>query len=152
MRILLLKSVEHLGPRGDVREVADGYARNYLIPRKLATPATAGLEAHAQRLQRTESKHRQQEHVELKRQVETLGQISCTLVRKAGDDQKLFGSVTSADVADALKTQGLAVDKRQINLQEPIKSLGVFTVLVRLSAEHKANVKVWIVSDQEKAG
>lgn len=152
MRVLLLKAVEHLGPCGDVRDVSDGYARNYLIPRQLATPATERTEAQAQRLQQAESKRREQGHVELDRQVETLGQISCTLVRKAADDRKLFGSVTSADVADALKTQGFAVDKRQIKLDEPIKTLGVFTVSVRLSAEHQASVKVWIVSDQEKAG
>jgi large subunit ribosomal protein L9 len=152
MRVLLLKNVEHVGPRGDMVEVSDGYARNYLIPRKLATLATSGVTAFAERLKKAETSRREQEGAQLKEFAERLSAASCTLVRKSGEDGKLFGSVTPADVAAALGTQGFEVDRRKIEMGEPIKSLGVYTVSARLSAEHVASVKVWVVREAEKAG
>ncbi len=147
MKLVLLKPVEHLGAQGAQVDVPDGYARNFLIPRKLATPATKGMMAYANRLQAGEAKRREQEEVRLKELIEKLASVSCTVTRKASEDDKLFGSVTSADLAEVFRAQGFAIDKRQIGLEEPIKSLGVFTVPVRLSPAHETNVKVWVVRD-----
>lgn len=151
MKILLLKRVENLGHRGDLLDVSSGYARNFLIPRKLATVATEGVEAYAGRLRQDEAKRRELENAQLKEAAEKLSGASCTISRKAGQDEKLFGSVTSSDVADALNEQGFSVDRRKVILREPIKSLGVFTVPVRLSPDHEAQVKVWVVREAEKA-
>lgn len=151
MKVLLLQRVENLGFRGDLKNVSDGYARNFLIPRKLATPATEGVEAYAQRLREDEEKRRVIENAQLAETKDKLAAVSCTISRKAGDDEKLFGSVTSADVADALNRQGFSIEKRKVVLDEPIKALGVFTVKVRLSPEHEADVKVWVVREPEKA-
>jgi len=150
MKVLLLKRVENLGHRGDMTEVSDGYARNFLIPRKLATPATEGVEAYAARLRQDEDERRQLEEAQLKTAAEKLAEVSCTISRKAGTDEKLFGSVASADVADALNKQGFSIDKRKIVLEEPIKTLGVFTVPVKLSPDHEASVKIWVVREAEK--
>ncbi len=151
MKILLLERVENLGYRGDMMNVADGYARNFLIPRKLATPATAGVEAYAQRLRKGAEKLRQLENAQFGELKEKLAEVSCTISRKAGDDEKLFGSVTAGDVADALSFQGFSVEKRKVVLGDPIKALGVFTVKIKLSPDHEVDLKVWVVREVEKS-
>jgi large subunit ribosomal protein L9 len=150
MRVLLLKEVESLGVRGELVQVADGFARNYLLPRKLAVPATAGVEAQASRMKAAEDKKREAKLAELKALADKLSGVSCTLARKAGPDEKLFGSVAAADIAAALAAQGLPVDRRQVQLAEHLKTLGVFTVPVKLAPEITAQVKVWIVREGEK--
>ena len=147
MRVLLLKEVEHLGTRGKLVNVKDGFARNYLFPRKLATAATTGAEAYAARLEAVELKHQAEENAKMKILADKLGGVSCSLPRKAGDDEKLFGSVSSSDIAAALAAQGFKIDRKKIVLPEPLKALGVYTIPVRLSADHQANVKVWIVRE-----
>lgn len=145
MKVLLLHDVEHVGPRGELVSVSNGFARNFLLPRKLAQPATAGSEAFAARLKQAGAKRRAEQATRDQETAGKLGEVSCTLTRKAGEDEKLFGSVTSADVAEALAAQGFAVDRKQVHLAEPIKALGVYTVTVRVAPGAEAGVKVWVV-------
>ena len=147
VRVLLLKEVEHLGSRGKLVNVAEGYARNFLFPRKLATPATTCAEAYASRLEAVEVRRRADEEVTFKALAEKLAGVSCSLPRKASPDEKLFGSVSAGDIAASLAAQGFAIDRKQVILPEPLKALGVYTVPVKLSAEHQASVKVWIVRE-----
>jgi large subunit ribosomal protein L9 len=145
MEVILMKEVENLGAPGAIVNVARGYARNYLIPRGLAVPADdphRRIVAEEERLSGLRDRKR-------KRAAETLAEkhrdISCTLTVQAGEDDKLFGSVTNRDIAEELVKQGLEIDRRQIELEEPIKQLGVYQVPVRLHQDVKVNVKVWVV-------
>ena len=142
MRILLQEDVEKLGHRGQVVEVADGYARNYLLPRKLAVPATAGNLKQLEQIRVSLAKREATEQESAKKLAELLGQVSVTLERKAGENDQLFGSVTSADIAEALAAQGHQVDKRKIQLDDPIKLIGEYQVTVKLHHEIVAMVKV----------
>ena len=151
VKVLLLAEVEHLGPRGNLVNVADGYARNYLFPRKLATLATEGVEEFATRLQASEAKRRTAEHAQLVELAGKLTDVSCSIPRKAHDDEKLFGSVSAGDISASLGSQGFKVDKKHIVLAEPIKTLGVFTVPVNLGQSVSASVKVWVVRETGKA-
>ena len=141
MKILLLKKVEKLGTPGLLVEVSDGYARNFLLPRGLAVTATKGAVKLAEQLKSTEEHRRQAEEQELKEAAKRLSGVSCTISRLAAEDEKLFGSVSAGDIADALCAQGFSVDKKEVALDEPIKTLGVFTVTVRLGQSHEAQVK-----------
>jgi len=145
MDILLLQDIEALGKTGEVVKVKPGYARNYLIPQGLATLASA---AH----KRVLAERLQQEIVQdkkRKRQAEDLAShysdLSCTITVQAGEDDKLFGSVSSRDIAEALQQSDLTIDHKQVVLEEPIKQLGVYSVPVRLHSEVEVSVKVWVV-------
>jgi large subunit ribosomal protein L9 len=151
MKVLLLKEVEHLGRRGRTVSVPDGYARNFLIPRKLATPLTEGAAEYAKRLEADDAKKHEEELKHVRELVGKLAGVSCTITRKAGEDEKLYGSVSSVDIAEALAAQGFEVDRHRIVLEQPIKALGVFTVPIRFSPENEASVKVWIVREGAKA-
>jgi large subunit ribosomal protein L9 len=146
MRIILQENVDKLGTRGQVVEVADGYARNYLLARKLAIPAT---EENLKRLETIRADLKKREASE-KEQAQTLAAqmaaTTLTLERKAGENDQLFGSVTSADIAEALQAQGLTVDKRRIELEEPIKLLGEYQVPVKLHHEVSTTVKLVVAS------
>ncbi len=150
MKVLLLQDVEHVGPRGDLVTVANGYARNFLIPRKLAQPATAGGEKFAKQLKAMEGKRRARIDAELKALAEKLLGVSCTIVRKAGADDKIFGSVAAQDIAASLAAQGFTVDKKKIHVAEPIKALGVYTIPVKLGPGIESPLKVWVVKEGEK--
>ena len=143
--IILTRDVEGLGKEGDVLRVAAGYARNYLFPQRMAAPATpkhiAMIEAEKKR--REAAARREVE--KLRALAEELGKTSCTISMPAGDDGKLFGSVTTQQIADALKEAGHEVDRKKIVIPEPIKELGVFTVEVHYHPEAVARVKVWVV-------
>jgi large subunit ribosomal protein L9 len=147
MKIILRQDYGKLGHIGDVRDVKDGYARNFLIPRKIALPATASalllLEEDKKALTKREEKDRK--HSENLR--EELAKISVTVKMNVGEDDKLFGSVTSQMIADIVKEKGLTIDKRQIHLEEPIKALGIYDVPVKLQAGVEAIVKVWVVRE-----
>ncbi len=148
MEVILLEAIDGLGTRGDRVQVARGYARNYLVPKQLALPATsAGArmfeEAERSRRSRTEKERRGAEA--LAKQLET---VSVTMHAQVGEDEKLFGSVTAADIADALKAQGLEVDRRQVMLEEPIKVLGVYRVELKLYQDITAVVKVWVAKQE----
>jgi large subunit ribosomal protein L9 len=148
MKIILLKDVETLGHAGDVREVKDGHARNYLFPRGLAAPATA---SSLQALEQTKAAAgRRQERIN-EELVALKGRLEALVVEvraRSGDDGRLFGSVTAQDVADAIQRRGVDVTKKQIELQEPIKNTGFYKVPVRLHAQHIAMVEVNVVATQ----
>ena len=145
MEVLLLKDVEKLGAAGVVVRVKPGYARNYLLPSGLAVPATAqhlkSVE-HAKRQQAEKTQRIQAEAQALKRNLEGR---SLTLKLTLGEDGKPFGSVTAHDVAEALAKEGLAVEKPDIHLEQPIKALGIYEIPIRLHAQVTATLKLWIV-------
>jgi large subunit ribosomal protein L9 len=143
--IVLMQDVQGLGAQGDIMKVSHGYARNFLFPRKLAAPATP-RHIKALEIEKKKRDAEQRRAVEkLRLDAEALSKASCTIAVQAGEDGKLFGSVTSAHIAEALEKGGFTVDKKQIELAEPLKELGVFSVPIRLHQEVAATVKVWIV-------
>jgi large subunit ribosomal protein L9 len=147
MRIILEEDVEKLGRRGQVVEVADGYARNYLLPRRLAVPATASNLKQLEQLRGSLARREATEKETAKKLAELLGQVSVTLQRKAGENDQLFGSVTSADIAEALAAQGYEIDKRKIQLDDPIKLIGEYQVAVKLHHDISATVKVIVTRE-----
>lgn len=142
MQVILQEDVEKLGTRGQVLEVASGYARNYLLPRKLAIEATASNRKHLEKLKAVLAKRTATERDAAQKQAEALNSVTARFARKAGENDQLFGSVTGADIAEALAAQSYKVDKRQIQLAEPIKLIGEYQVAVKLYQEISANVKV----------
>jgi large subunit ribosomal protein L9 len=145
MDVILLKKVENLGEMGAVVSVSRGFARNYLLPHGLAVPATDGQRRAVAEHIRLEG-HRD---VKRKRTAEGLAEkyrdLSCTITVQAGEDDKLFGSVTPRDIASALAEQEVEIEHRQVELEEPIKQLGVYSVPVKLHPEVTITVKVWVV-------
>jgi large subunit ribosomal protein L9 len=145
MEVILRQAVDNLGHTGDIVKVSPGYARNFLLPRGLAYEATTGnkkrLEQERNRLEAAESE-RKGKASELATKIE---QASLTFSARVGEEGKLFGSVGAADIAAELEKQGLHVEKRQIDLHEPIKALGVYRVPVRLHADVKPEVRVWVI-------
>ena len=147
MDVILREDVAQLGRAGEVVTVKDGYGRNYLLPRGLAYPAT---EANRRRLG---AERRQVERraaatlAEARELAAKLAAASLSFSMKAGEGDKLYGSVTAGDVADALAREGFVIDKRAVELDEPIKALGVYKVPVRLHAEVKPDVRVWVVKE-----
>jgi large subunit ribosomal protein L9 len=147
LKVILRQDVPELGQSGDIVTVKPGYARNFLLPRGMAFEATgANIKQLEDEKRRGEAKSKQQ-YLEARRRASQLENVSLTFHANAGDEGKLFGSITSADIAERLKEQNLdfEVDKRDIELEEPIKSLGVYNVAVRLHTEVKPEVKVWVI-------
>ena len=147
---ILLQDVETLGERGTVVDVSAGYLRNYLIPRKLAQPATRGALEEARR--RLEAAERAQEEASTRAQetAELLTKTVLTIPQQAGDDGRLFGSVTAQDVADAIQeARGLRVDRRKVHLPEPIRHVGTHMVVVELAEGVTATVKTMVVARDE---
>jgi large subunit ribosomal protein L9 len=145
MEIILRQAVENLGSPGDVVKVKSGYARNYLLPHGLAYEATPGnlkrIQQERDRLEAAENERRGAASTIAER----LEQVSLTFSARVGEEGKLFGSVTSADIQAQLEAQGFHIEKRQIDLHEPIKALGVYRVPVRLHADVKPEVRVWVI-------
>jgi len=145
MEIILRQAVENLGKTGDVVNVKPGYARNYLLPHGLAYEATPGnlkrIQQERDRLEAAENDRRST----AQGLAEKLEQVSLTFSARVGEEGKLFGSVTATDIAQQLEAQGFHVEKRQIDLHEPIKALGVYRVPVRLHADVKPEVRVWVI-------
>ena len=147
MKIILRQNHEKLGKLGDVVEVKDGYARNYLIPRRVAYLATPG---HLRTLEEEKKQHQDRETKELRHAERLAGElekVSITLKMKVGEDEKLFGSVTSQMIADELKTQGITIDRRDIDIPDPIKALGIYTVNVKLHSSVTGKLKIWVVRE-----
>lgn len=139
---ILLKDVENLGTRGTVVDVSKGYLRNFLIPRKLAQPATKGAIEAAKQSVASAEKAAAEQAGKLREIAEQLSKTVLTLSEKAGEDGRLFGSVTNQDIADAIKeARGIDVDKRHVHLEEPIKNLGTHSVVVELASGITATVK-----------
>src|SRR5207245_5391312 len=135
----------NLGKPGDVVKVSNGYARNFLLPRGVAFEATAGnLKRIAQEKNRLEAAENDR-RTAAQGQAEKLEQVSLTFSARVGEEGKLFGSVTAADIAQQLEAQGFHIERRQIDLHEPIKALGVYRVPVRLHADVKPEVRVWVI-------
>jgi large subunit ribosomal protein L9 len=144
---ILLKDVETLGEKGTVVDVSKGYLRNYLIPRKLAQPATKGAIAAAQRAAAAEERAAQEAIGRAEEDAELLNKTVLTINQQAGDDGRLFGSVTTQDIADAIReARSISVDRRKIHLDEPIKHIGTYVVIVEVADGVTANVKT-IVSE-----
>ena len=147
MQIVLKEDIDKLGRRGEIVKVADGYARNYLLPLGKALPATAGNLKVIEREKRRYVVRLTKEKEENQTLAARIQALSLTLVRKVGESDVLYGSVTSGDVAESLSKEGIVVDKRRIQLSEPIKSLGIYTIPIRLHPEVTAEVKVWVVKE-----
>jgi large subunit ribosomal protein L9 len=145
MEVILRQAVENLGSPGDVVKVSNGYARNYLLPHGVAFAATAGnlkrIQQERDRLDAAENERR----AAAQGLAERFEQVSLTFSARVGDEGKLFGSVTSADIAQQLEAQGFHVEKRQIDLHEPIKALGVYRIPIRLHADVKPEIRVWVI-------
>ncbi len=147
MQVILRERMENLGNPGDVVNVKPGYARNYLIPQGLAYEAT---EANVRRIERerVQSQRRAADALTGARErAAALEGVSLTFNMRAAQEGRLFGSITSADIAERLAEQGIEIDRRQVELEEPIKSLGVFGVPIRLHAEVRPEIKVWVIKD-----
>lgn len=145
MRVILKKEVQNLGEAGDIVNVKPGYGRNYLIPRGLAIPANEGSIKQVQHQKRLAEAIRKQQLEEARAIGTKLSGTSITIRREAGEDDKLFGSVTNRDVADALAAEGIEVDRRTIQLEENIRTLGLFQVPVRVHRDVTAMVKVYVM-------
>jgi large subunit ribosomal protein L9 len=145
MEIILRQAVENLGKPGDVVTVKNGYARNFLLPHGLAYEATPGnLKRIAQERERLEAAEsaRVSSAQDLAKRLE---EVQLTFSARVGDEGKLFGSVTSADIAEQLNAQGFQIERRLIDLHEPIKSLGVYRVPVKLHADVKPEIRIWVI-------
>jgi len=146
-KLILIKDHPELGAEGDLVEVADGYARNYLLPRSIALPAT---EHHIRMYRLAKEKQQRQQEKEIRRAEELgrrLSATSCTIAAAAGDEDRLFGSVSAADIAAALTQEGISLDRHQIKLEEPIKKLGIYSVPVKVADGVECEVKVWVVKE-----
>jgi large subunit ribosomal protein L9 len=145
--VLLMTNVAELGGEGDVVTVSEGYARNYLFPRKLAAPVSGATKRRLAKLrEQREAKH-QEELAAARDKAAKLEKVSCTITVKTGADGKMFGSVTAAHIADVLKSQGTEIDKHSLLLETPIKELGVYDVKVKLHSEVQGTIKVWVVEE-----
>ena len=149
MQVILTETVDKLGSQGDVVDVANGFARNFLIPKGLAVVAAAKNLRRLDHHKRTIGDKKKREMKEVETIVARLEEISCTIPAQAGEEDRLFGSVTSTDIAETLTAQGIEIDRRKIHIEEPIKALGVYTVEVKVAPEHTAHLKVWVVKNNE---
>ena len=142
---ILLKDVENLGDKGTVVEVSKGYLRNFLIPRKLAQPATKGAVEEARRRMDAQEKAAEQATVQAQDAAELLNKTVLTIAQQAGEDGRLFGSVTTQDIADAVKeARGFEVDRRNIHLEQPIKNVGTYMVVIEVAPGVTASVKTMV--------
>jgi large subunit ribosomal protein L9 len=148
MQIILKQRLENLGQAGDVVSVKSGYARNYLIPQGLAYEANDSNLKRIDRERAQITKRTQEEHSAASERAKQIEGTSVTFTARAGEEGKLFGSITASDIAEKLAEQGIQIDRKQIVLEEPIKALGVFSVPVRLHAEVKPEIKVWVIKDE----
>jgi large subunit ribosomal protein L9 len=147
VKVILKEDIENLGKIGDLVVVADGYGRNYLLPRGVALEASTKnmktLEHQKKVIQARIQKQKSDSEV----LAQQLSAISCTITKKAGEDDKLFGSVTSRDIEEALKAEGVTIDRKRIILEEPLKRLGVYSIAIKVHPEVTAEVKVWVVKE-----
>jgi len=149
MEVILREHVDNLGRRGEVVKVADGYARNYLLPRKLALLVTEGNKKVIERERVKFDAHELEEKKGAEAIAERMANVAIEISRKVGETEVLYGSVTSGDIADSLKSKGLDVDRRKIVLQEPIKKLGEFDVPIKLHRDVTTHIRVKVVAEGE---
>jgi large subunit ribosomal protein L9 len=146
MQVILREHVDNLGRRGEIVKVADGYARNYLLPRKLALLATDGNKKQIERERGKFVVKEAEEQKVAEAMAERLGALEISIAKKVGETEALYGSVTTADIAEALKAKGFELDRRKLHLAEPIKRLGDFDVSIKLHPDVTAHVKVHVVA------
>jgi large subunit ribosomal protein L9 len=147
MEVILRQHVDNLGERGQIVKVADGYARNYLLPRKLALPATEGNKKHVERERRIMDTREAEEKGQAEAMAARLGAVDITIARRVGETEQLYGSVTTADIADYLKAKGFEVDRRKLVLADPIKTIGEHDVPLKLHREVTVPLKVKVVRE-----
>jgi large subunit ribosomal protein L9 len=150
MEVILRDNIENLGRRGEVVKVADGYARNYLLPRKLALPATPANMKVVERQRRIAEAHEASERADAESIAVRLTQAECIIARRVGEHDTLYGSVTAADIAECLAGKGFVVDKRRIQVEEPLKQLGEFTVPIKLHRDVVAQLRVRVTPPEEQ--
>jgi large subunit ribosomal protein L9 len=148
MEVILKQHVEHLGRRGDVVKVAEGYARNYLLPRKLALLVNEGARRQVERERKLAEARETEEHSQAQAFADRLAEANIEIARRVGENDVMYGSVTTADIAQALHALGFEIDKRKIVLADPIKSLGEFPVPVKIHRDVTAEVKVKVVAEK----
>ncbi len=147
MEVILREDVPQLGQRGDIVTVKNGYARNYLLPRKLAMEATPGNRKQVAGMKAAAARREATEKTSADSLATQLAEVVLTIPAKAGESDQLFGSVTTMDIAEGLEAKGFAIDKRRILLEEPIKTVGEYTVPLRLHRQVTASVKVNVVRE-----
>jgi len=145
MQVILIQDVKDLGSMSDIVNVRKGYARNFLFPKKLAKTAIASNLKIVEEIKKKKIQALEKEKKDAEALKDKLSSFSCTIAVEAGDDDKLFGTVTTQDVAKAFEEEGFSLDKKKIILEEPIKKLGVYHVSVKLHPEVKTEVKLWVV-------
>jgi large subunit ribosomal protein L9 len=148
MKLILQEDIEKLGTRGELVEVAKGYARNFLLPRKLALEATPGNMKRLEKMRTAFAKKEAVERGDAQKLAELLAAVSLSFTRKAGESDQLFGSVTSGDISEALAAQDFHIEKRKIVLAEPIKTIGEHEIPVKLHREVTVNVKVTVKKEE----
>ncbi len=149
MKVILRKNVEHLGQMGDIVTVKDGYARNYLIPRSFAYLATPGAMKALEFEKKQYVKKIATEKAEAEAMAAKFSEIQVSITMKVGEEGKLYGSVTAQMIGEQLMKQGYDIDKRNIIIEDPIKTLGVFDVKVKLYTDVFATIKVWVINEEE---
>ncbi len=145
MKVILKQDVDSVGTVGDIVTVKNGYARNYLIPKGIALEATPGNLKRIEQEKKTLELQKNREKKAAEHVADKLNNVSVTISVSVGEEDKLFGSVTSQDIADALKEKGFEVDKRKIVMDEPIKVLGIYSIPIKLHSDVEAKIKVWVV-------
>jgi large subunit ribosomal protein L9 len=151
MEVILKEDVNNLGHRGDVVKVADGYGRNFLLPKKLAMEATAANKVVIEQMKQAAVRHSAREKSEAESLVSQLNQVELVFERKVGENDHLFGSVTSGEIAQQLEQKGFTIDRRKLQLEEPLRQLGEFHVPVKLHREVTAHVKVTVKAEEAEA-
>jgi large subunit ribosomal protein L9 len=149
MEVILKEHVEHLGRRGDIVKVAEGYARNYLLPRKMALPVNEGSKRQVEREKKLAEARETEERGQAEALAKRMAEAEIQIARRVGENDVMYGSVTSADIATALHAKGFDFEKRKIVLADPIKSLGEFTVPVKIHRDVTAEVHVKVVAEQQ---
>ncbi len=145
--MILMADVKDLGKEGEVVVVADGFARNYLLPKKLAAPVTAATRRQLEKKQRGRMEEEANAMEVAEKMAAKLAEASCTLPVKAGPEGKLFGSISAGDIIAALKEMGFELDRHQLELNDPLREVGVYNVSVRLHPKVEATIKVWVVEE-----
>lgn len=149
MKVILKENIESLGKIGDLIKVADGYARNYLIPQGMAVEASGKNVRMLEHEKMVVSRQAEKERKNAEAMVQRVAAVNCTIARKLGAQEKMFGSITAKDIAAALKNCGLEVDKKNIVLEEPIKALGDFPIKIKLHPGISAEFQLHVVEDKE---
>jgi len=152
MEVILKEDVEKLGHRGDIVKVAEGFGRNFLLPRKLAIEASKANKAVIEQMKAAAVRKSAKEKTSSEALAQQLNDVKLTFERKTGEKDHLFGSVTSSDIATALEAKGFKIDRRKVHLDDPLKSLGEFHVPVKLHREVTAHVKVTVNREGGEAG